>query len=447
MIRASELRYDLDRNVHHMTLYNTVSADQQHTSMRERLYLHLDLNCFYAQVEQLCYNLYGIPIIIGGWRKSDGTPRGIVATSSYEARKFGIKTGFSALEAQQLCPFVVFLQVHYEKYRAIGRELNRILQRYAPDVEGYSMDEYFLDITFLKHRSRGELEQFCERIKNEIYQKTGLVCSVGISYSKTYAKLASDLKKPNGQVLVLDRDDAERLLYPLALNEVWGIGRRRSEKLAGAGLRTIGEAVESGRGPFQRLFGPYFGKMLFETATGKDRARVLTETEHIPEDVTYMHTFSDWTREPDRVRGEIIKGVRQLCYRMRGYDRKARMFGLYIRFQDTTWQGISVRFTTPGFTNLDEYVILAALGKAMPLLYRYIGEGYTIRGIGLHTIEMTASRQLELFFEEEHRLRDMHYAIDVVNNRFGIESVTNASALYDVKGKTHFLDRTAGNDR
>lgn len=433
--------YDLNRNVHRITLYNTIAADQQHTSRRPRLYLHLDMNCFYAQVEQLCYNLYGIPIIIGGWRKANGIARGIVATSSYEARKLGIKTAMSAFEAQQICPYIVMLQVHYDKYQAISREINAILTTYAPDTESYSMDEYFLDISFLLKRSPQEITYFGNRLKNEIYHKTGLVCSVGIAYSKTYAKLASDLHKPNGMTPVLTEDDAKEIIYPLPLKEVWGIGSRRNAKLAAEGLHTIQDALDRGPMVFQRLFGAYFGKMLFETVTGKDRAMVQDHANHVPKEITYMHTFSDWTDKPDRVRGEITRAVRQLCYRMRGYGCRASTFSGYIRFQDASWKGISFLFNTPGLTNLDEYVLHCCLNTAMPLLSRFLKEGHRIRGIGLHTVQMTAERQLELFFQEDEKMLGMYHAVDRINNKFGLDTITQAASKYSVEGKTHFLDR------
>jgi DNA polymerase-4 len=433
--------YDLNRNVHRITLYNTIAAEHQHKSMRRRLYLHMDMNCFYAQVEQLSYNLYGIPLIVGGWRKENGTARGIVATSSYEARAFGIKTGMSAFEAQQICPYIVFMQVHYEKYQAISREIDVILKKYSPDVEAYSMDEYFLDITFMLKRPKEEIIALGNRIKNEIYQKTGLVCSVGISFTKTYAKLASDLRKPNGLTAVLTGDDARTFIYPLSLNEVWGIGSRRYKKLKQAGIRTIEDAIHRGKGAFQNLFGDYFGKMLYETATGHDRAMVMSHIEHIPREVAYMHTFSDWTTSIDEVSGEITKAVRQLCYRMRGYGRRADKFTGYIRFQDETWKGVSFSFITPGYTNLNDYILGACLETALPLLKRFLGEGYRIRGIGLHTVEMDESNQLDLFFQEDDKLKRRYLAVDAINNRYGLNTIMPASQRYDVPGKTHFLDR------
>ena len=436
------MSYDLARNVHRITLYSTVAGAQQHLSTRPRLYLHLDLNCFYAQVEQMSYNLYGIPLIIGGWRKENGIPRGICATSSYEARTLGIKTAMSAFEAQQLCPFVVMLRVHYEKYQAVSKQLISVLQDFAPDIESYSMDEFFMDISFLQRRKPEEIAYFGNRLRNEVYRQTGLVCSVGISYSKTYAKLASDLHKPNGMTMVLNDEDAIQKLHPLSLKEVWGIGSRRFAKLEAQHVHTIEDAVRRGPGVFQRLFGSYFGKMLFETVTGKDRAMVLTEQgNHIPKEVSYMHTFSDWTIDPARIDGEIATAVRMLCYRMRGYGRRARLYTGYIRFQDVTWKGIAFRFTTDGFTNLDDYVLPACLHIARPLITYFLTEGHRIRGIGLNTLELDSSRQLDLFFHEDEKLHNLCFAIDHINNRYGLQTLLRGADHHKVEGNTHFLER------
>ncbi len=433
--------YDLIRNVHRITLYNTVASSHQHTSNRKRLYLHLDMNCFYAQVEQQCYGLFGMPVIVGGWRKENGIARGIVATSSYEARKLGIKTAMSAYEAASICPYLIFMQVHYDKYRAISREIRNILDRYSPEVEGYSMDEYFLDITHMLKSSHQEIIRFGAAVKNEIRQKTKLVASVGIARSKTWSKLASDIRKPNGLTAILTPDDAAQYLYPLSLDEVWGIGCRRFEKLRQEGVTTVAEALRRGPLVFQRLFGQYFGKMLFETVAGRDQAKVEDDPLHVPEEVTYMHTFSDWTKEPDRVKGEIIRSVQQLCYRMRGYNRRARCFKAYIRFQDAGWKGVSQIFSTPGYTNIDEYVLKACLECTMPVVHHFLRQGQAIRGFGLNTLELDASQQLELFFREGENQRNLCTAVDVLNNRFGIECVRNAGGLHAVEGKTHFLDR------
>lgn len=437
--------YDLDRNVHRITAYSTVAAEHQHPSnLKQRLYLHVDMNCFYAQVEQQCYNLYGMPVIIGGWRKENGCPRGIVATSSYEARRHGIKTGMSHLEAFRLCPYVIPLQVHYEKYQAVSREIRQVLEHYAPEVERYSMDEYFLNLNHLRHADGKALAEMGRRLKTDILKTTRLVCSVGIAYSKTYAKLASDLHKPDGLLLVLNEADARRELWPLSLGEVWGIGKRRLAKLERQGVRTLADAIARGPGIFRKIFGQYFGQMLFETVAGRDCARVLDQPGPPPRELCYMHTFSDWSDHFEVLCGEVAEAVRQLCYRMRGYGRKAEHFSGYIRFQDADWQGISFDFDTPGLTHIDTAVREACLETAAPLIRSQLAQGRRIRGIGLHTRGLSDGGQLELFYREDERLRALHYAADSVNNRHGCDTLVTAATRHRVGGKTHFLERNEG---
>lgn len=434
--------YDLEQDVHRITLYSTVAKEHQHVSSKKRLYLHFDMNCFYAQVEQRAYNLYGLPVAMGGWRKENGIARGIVATASYEARALGIKTAMSAFEASQICPYLVFMQIDYDKYKAISGELKEILDTFSPDVEKYSMDEYFLDITFLLKKSRSQIEAFAGKMKQTIFHRLGLVCSVGIATSKTYAKLASDLMKPQGLSLILTPDDAAQYIYPLPVDEVWGIGRRRYQHLQKYGIRTIADAVKQGKVPFQKLFGKMQGQLFWETISGRDKARVLTDEVHIPEEVSYMHTFSDWTVDPNAVKGEIVKAVRKVCYRMRGYKRKARRWGCHIRFQEAHWEGQSVVFNTPGFTNLDDYVLNACLAEAMRIVNSALSKGIKIRGVGLYTIEMQQIEQGELFFQESEQVRHLYRATDCLNNCYGPDTVAKAAIHESVKGNTHFVNRS-----
>lgn len=433
--------YDLEQDVHRITLYSTVARDHQHPGRSKRLYLHMDMNCFYAQVEQRAYNLYGFPVAMGGWRKPDGTPRGIVATASYEARKLGIKTAMSAFEAHQICPYLVFFQIDYDRYKGISRVLKEIMESFAPDVEKYSMDEYFMDIThMLKHGEQAILD-FVKRLKRAIYDELGLVCSVGVALSKTYAKLASGLRKPDGIMLMLSQDDVAQHLFPLPLDEIWGIGKRRYARLMKRGLRTIADAHRAGPSPFKKEFGEMQGQLFYEIVTGRDRGRVMDNDHHVPDEVSYMHTFSDWTDDPEQVRGEVVKAVAKVCYRMRGYNRRARQWGCHIRLQDTEWKGYSFAFATPGYTNLDRYVLQACLPDALRTVRRALKEGHTIRGIGLHTVEMIAGSQMDLFFQEEAKLLELYRATDCLNNIYGPQTVSPAAISCDVPGKTHFVSR------
>lgn len=437
-----EHKYDTEKDVHRITLYSTVAREHQHVSMKKRLYLHMDMNCFYAQVEQRAYNLYGLPLAMGGWRRPDGTVRGIVATASYEARKLGIETAMSAYEAARICPYLIFMQIDYDRYQGISRDLQRILEDFSPDVEKYSMDEYFLDVTFLAKRGRTEIAAYGNKMKNAIYRELGLVCSVGIATSKTYAKLASGRRKPDGLMLILNPDDAAEHLFPLSLKKVWGIGSRRYAKLERMGLKTIADAFRYGVGPFQKLFGEMHGKLFYEIVTGRDRAKVLDHTEHIPDEVSYMHTFSDWTVDTEQVKGEVSRAVRNVCYRLRGYKRKARKWGFHLRYQDAQWQGDTVVFVTDGYTNLDDYVLRKCLPIAMNLMKGALMRGERFRGVGIHTIEMAHTDQIELFFQEDDGIRQLYTAVDLVNNVYGKNTIDRAASLCAVPGKTHFVERS-----
>jgi len=435
--------YNPDEDVHKITDYRCVSRDMQHTSTKERLYLHLDMNCFYAQVEQQCFKLHGMPIYIGGWYKGEkGIPRGIVATSSYEARALGIKTAMSAYEAEQICPYIIGLQADYEKYKGISALIEDVLNDFAPTVEKYSMDEYFLDINFLKYKSRQEIIRYGKALRNLIYKEIGLVCSIGISYSKTYSKLASDINKPDGLTLVLDKQEAADILGPLCLDEVWGIGAKRYEKLKARGLETIADGIERGYQVFQDLFGQYFGKIMYEMVAGKDRARVLTEPLATKEQLNYMHTFSKQTTDPTRVRGELMKGISRLCYRMRGYKLRARSYFCYLRIQHREHKGISFRFNTDGYTNLDGYIHHECMKKAGPRIKNLLKAGYALRGIGVGTVKVDHSNQQELFFREDPQRRQFHLVQDAINNKYGNGTLTKASIMDSVGGKTHFLERS-----
>lgn len=431
--------------MHRITLYSTVYPEHQYTSRKERLYLHFDFACFYAQIEQLRKNLYGLPLIVGGWRKENGTVKGIVATSSYEARAFGIKTGMSALEAWQLCPYVCMLQVDYDAYTAIAGQVHSIMKKFAPVVERYSMDEYFIDLTFMKGDSRKQIEQSARRLQQEIFDVTGLVGSVGIARSKTYSKLASGLNKPKGTTLILNNEDEQTRIHPLPLNEVWGVGRRRHEHILAEGYKTIGDVVRRGNvNTFIRLFGANFGKMLYLTITGKDQGRVMEEISenYKPKHgVSYGHTFSEGSCDVYRIRGEFAAAIQQLCYRMRSYDIRANSFSGIIGFNRQDLPETGFRFITPAHTNIDDYVFNACMEKVMPVIEQSARRNLEIRNLVIGTHQIDKTNQLNLFFsdEEEHIAR--FRAIDQIKNRFGHNYITKANTLFRVRGNTHFLER------
>lgn len=432
------LKYDTDKHVHRITAYNTVATAHRRFSAGGRLVLHLDMNCFYAQVEQQSYNLYGIPLIIGGWRKPDGTLKGIVATASYEARKLGIRTAMSAFEAQQLCPFVVCLQIDYEKYRVISREIGELLARFSPSVEHFSMDEFFLDVSHWRDENPEVYYKRALEVKSAIFKQTGLVCSVGVARSKTYAKLASDLKKPDGCVVLADKVMEIEKVHPLALKEVWGIGPKRAEKLKRFGLNTIADVAAKGMPLMQRIFGARFGAILYETILGNDQACVFDEKHVVPKEVSHMHTFPQSCSEVGSVLAELNKAIFRVAYRMRGYRRQARVFRCEIRFDEAEWKGVAFEFQTGALTHFDDVIREACYKRAIPLLDELFRQGRRVRGLGLQTVGMTPSMQLSLFYSPPEKNVKRFGAMDAVNNRFGIDILKPAGLLPSVGGLTHF---------
>lgn len=447
MSKHKQHSYQPERDVHRITLYSTVYPEHQYTSRKERLYLHFDFACFYAQVEQLRKRLYGIPLIIGGWRKESGTVKGIVATASYEARKFGIKTGMSALEAYRLCNYVCMLQVDYGAYTAISKQVHSIMKKFAPVIERYSMDEYFIELTFMREAPRKEILQFAQKLQNEIYSATGLVGAVGIARSKTYTKLASGLNKPKGITLILNDEEERAYIHPLPLSEVWGVGRRRCEHIMAEGYKTIGDVVEHGNvNTFVRLFGANFGKMLFQTITGKDQGRVMDEisANYKPKHgVSYGHTFSEGSCDIRRIRGEFAIAVQHLCYRMRSYGIRANSFSGMIGFNKQEEPNVGFRFITPAYTNIDDYIFNACMDKVMPVFENAVLNNMEIRNLVLGTHEIDKTNQMNLFFSDEAEHTARWSAVDEIKNRFGHKFITKANTLERVAGNTHFLERNS----
>jgi DNA polymerase-4 len=437
--------YQPEHDVHRITLYNTVYPEHQHRSQKDRLYLHFDFACFYAQIEQLRRKMYGLPLIIGGWRKDNGQVKGIVATASYEARKLGIKTGMSAFEAYKLCPHVCMLQVDYDAYTAISKQVHFIFKEFAPVVERYSMDEYFMEIDFLKDRPRKQIDDFARRLQDRIYQATYLVGAIGVARSKTYAKLASSLNKPKGRSLILTEDEERSEVWPLDVNEVWGVGRRRHEHILAEGYKTIGDVAKRGnQKTFIRLFGANFGKMLFQTITGKDQGRVMEEISENYEPkggVSYGHTFSEGSTDLERIKGEYAIAVQQVCYRMRAYGIRANAFSGVIGFNEQDKPGVGFHFVTSAHTNIDDYVYQSLMEKIEPTLKKICEHNIEVRNLMLGTHEIDKTNQLNVFFQDDKDKTARIKAMDEIKNRFGQQYITKANTLYRVKGNTHFLER------
>jgi DNA polymerase-4 len=337
------------------------------------------------------------------------------------------------------------LQVDYDAYTAISKQVPFIFKEFAPIVERYSMDEYFMEVDFLLGKSRSSIDHFARRLQDRIYQATKLVGSVGVARSKTYAKLSSSLDKPKGRTLILSDEDERAEIWPLDLDEVWGVGRRRYEHILAEGYKTIGDVAERGNEKtFIRLFGANFGKMLYQTITGKDQGRVMEE---LSEDYTpkegpgYGHTFSEGSLDVERVKGEFAIAIARVCYRMRAYGMRANSFSGMFGFNKQDLSGVGFRFVTEAYTNIDDYIYQACMDKIEPAIVKACTHGIEIRNIALHPHDTDKTQQLNAFFQDEEEKVAQVKAMDEIKNRFGQKYITMANTLYRVEGNTHFLER------
>ena len=231
--------------------------------MVRRWIMHVDMDAFYASVEQRDNpELRGRPVIVGG--TSD---RGVVATASYEARAYGVHSALGTKKARQLCPDGIFLPPRIAYYRTISRQIRKIFEVYSPYIEPLSLDEAFLDISGLYGYYKDVLE-VGRAVKRDIKEQTGLVASAGIGPNKFLAKLASDLDKPDGLVCIPYGKEAE-MLAPLPVRKIWGVGKVTENRLLSAGYDTIGSIAAASPDKLRPLVGNQ-AERLYELAHGRD---------------------------------------------------------------------------------------------------------------------------------------------------------------------------------
>ncbi|MBE0512696.1 DNA polymerase IV, partial [Candidatus Bathyarchaeota archaeon] len=202
--------------------------------MKNKIIMHVDMDAFFAAVEEREHPEFkGMPIVVGADPK-EGRGRGVVSSASYEAREFGVRSGMPISRAWKLCPEAVYLPVNYQSYVKVSNEIMGVLRKHADKFERWGIDEAFLDVTS-KVKDYGEAEALAGRIKNEIFKKERLTCSVGIGPNKLVAKMASDFQKPDGLTIVKE-EDAERFLSPLPVRKLLWVGRKTEQKLRRIGI-------------------------------------------------------------------------------------------------------------------------------------------------------------------------------------------------------------------
>ena len=257
--------------------------------MTQRIILHADLDAFYASVEQLDNpDLRGRPVVVGGPPES----RGVVAAASYEARTFGVRSAMPMSRAMRLCPDAVRVPPRFDRYIELSRTIMAIFRAVTPLVEPLSLDEAFLDVTAVAS-DEASAEAIARTLKAEVRRSTGLTLSIGVGRNKTVAKIASDLRKPDGLVIVRFGGEAE-FLAPMPVRALWGVGPKTEAILLRAGIRTVADVVARSPGELERLLGSR-GPFLHDMARGADDRPVETgyERKSVGAETTFARDLPD----------------------------------------------------------------------------------------------------------------------------------------------------------
>ncbi|MFM1872666.1 MAG: DNA protein [Planctomycetota bacterium] len=286
------------------------------------------MDAFYAAIEQRDRpELRGKPVIIGG-----SGPRQVVSTASYEARKFGVHSAMPGVRAKQLCPHGIFVAPRMEAYAAVSRQIQDVFESFTDLVEPLSLDEAFLDVTGSRALF-GDGETIATRIKQEVRVRTQLTVSVGVATSKYVAKVASDLRKPDGLVVVAPGRERE-FLAPLPVKRLWGVGGKTQEVLERAGLRTIADVQSRDEAALRRAFGDNLGEHLFVLANGLDPRDV--EPDRAAKSIGHELTFVDDLHDPQDVRDLLLQLAEQVGRRLRAAAVRATVVRLKLRHPDFT---------------------------------------------------------------------------------------------------------------
>lgn len=379
-----------------------------------RTILHADLDAFYASVEVLDNpSLRGKPVIVGG----DPNARGVVSAASYEARTFGVHSAMPLRTAQRLCPQGVFLPGRFGRYNELSRQVMAIFASFTPLVEPISLDEAFLDVT-ASRAAFGEGDAIARRIKQRVLAEAGLVVSVGVATNKLCAKVASDLRKPDGLVVVAPGEEAA-FLAPLPVSRLWGVGPRAQQALREYGVTTIGQLASLPDGALRRRFGSH-GAELALRARGIDPSPVVPS--HRPKSVGHELTFDHDVLDPARLEATLLDLAESVASRLRRHNLAAGAVQLKLRYEGFD----TITRQAPLDHQARDAEPLYEVGSS--LLRAALAPDRAVRLIGLAAINLAEWQQLTLFDAPDETDR-ITQSIDAVRRRFGERAITRARLI------------------
>jgi nucleotidyltransferase/DNA polymerase involved in DNA repair len=386
-----------------------------------RTILHADMDAFYAAVEQRDHAEYqGKPVIVGADPKA-GKGRGIVATCSYEARKFGVHSAQPISQAWKLCPHGIYVQPDMGKYVRVSHKVMDIFSEFTDMLEQVSVDEAFMDVTGSK-RLHGTGREIAEKIKSRIRKELKLTASVGVAASKFIAKIASDLKKPDGLVVV-DPGCEKEFLSPLPIRRLWGVGPKTEAQLKRIGLERIGQIAELQLKDLTVQLGD-IGTHLWQLAQGIDDRPVLSLVGQ--KSIGHEHTFEKDTADLALLHATLLALTEKVSYRLRLEGFRART--VVIKYRESDFSTFTRRTSLSESADTSEQIFPVAL----KLLKGLIRDNVRVRliGVSAENLETKAGGdQLQLFNQVSSKDRKLATAMDDISLRFGGRAITRATLI------------------
>ena len=389
----------------------------------KRAILHVDMDAFYASVEQMDNpGLKGKPVLVGGPPES----RGVISAASYEARRYGARSAMPTATALRLCPKAILLPVRMERYHEVSDIVFAIFNRVTPLVQPVSLDEAFLDVTGCQ-RLHGPPETIARRIRLSIKNETGLTASVGVASCRFVAKIASDLDKPDGLTIVPETEMLARLA-PLPVTKIWGVGAVTGKRLAAMGIDTIGQLRQWPESALAAELGET-GRDLYRLANGMDDSEVKPEEQE--KSISHETTFPRDISGVKELEVMLLELADKVASRLRRRDLSGRVIFLKLRYSDFTT--LTRRKSLPAATCLATEIH----ETAKTLLHERTAAGarpVRLIGVGIAGLEAGSRQQKSLFADstgkDDAKRERIERATDAIRDKLGDEAIQRASVKF-----------------
>jgi DNA polymerase IV len=381
--------------------------------------LHIDMDAFYAAIEiRDNPKLANLPVIVGG--SADG--RGVVSTANYIARKFGVHSAMPASRAKRLCPSAVFIRPRMNHYAAISKQIREIFESYTDLVEPLSLDEAFIDVRG-SQALFGDATTIAKQIKARIRSEVGLTASAGIAPNKFLAKVASDLEKPDGLVVV-NPNEIQDFLDPLPVTRVWGVGAQTQKKLATFGVHTIAELRSLSIETLKTAFGVN-SQHFWQLARGIDSRPVVPDRD--AKSISHETTFHEDLSDAETLRAWLLGLADQVARRMRRYEIVGKSIHLKVRYSNFDTLVRSRTLNEP--TNTTD-LIATASSEMFASGGFDLQRGVRLLGVGVSSLSTIRPVQLTLFDDAERsRSKRIDKASDQIRDQFGSSAIRRASSI------------------